>query len=816
MLVFDRSFQSPSSRSDMIQDLLTRSIEKRPSTLTFQGRILYLVDDAARMRRQLEDGVELELDEELRSLLRDQISTDEITPAYICYFYDETLGEFPYLGLRAVDRDSGRPTFPVTRGSVKEGGFVCSVAGKRRGKGSSREQSPYAELMAGIRVVVAESIERIYNENCQNLGILTTNDFGVIDRVRAGEDIPLEVFTRGKDTITREIIEHGGLFEYNVARLQGRTTPLLPESLAATGAGGMATGTAAEGAEGAEAATEGEVDPDPAHDDLELRQLKGSGEDGPLGDQDPVGSQIAATSQPNPPAELAEGPARSGQASIGPRPMTVAEKVFASHWVVDAANEEVGVPWVRPGEAGFFRTDIRFSHEYVTPMSAIFFEQKVGPEGKVVDPESVLFFRDHLTFLHKAMTQERIEEGLLDVANQLEVKQREFAERQGIKLYGEQKGHRMGSVAICHSKILEEYAEPGQLIIGSDSHTPHAGAIGAVAFGVGTTAIFNSWITKDVRVQVPKSFKVVVDGTPPSNVTAKDYMLEILRHPYIRDGHAIGQIIEYAGPAVEALSVDERATMTNMAAEVGAFTGIVAADQRSVDYLVNERGMDRDRAQELCKGMQSDPGAEYVKIIEIDASTIRPMVALPGDPGNGLYIDELAERAASSGVKVDQDGRVRIDIAYAGSCTAGKKEDMDMYAAVLREAWEESGNGVHPDVRCYIQCGSIEVREYCREKGYLELFEAVGAEFIEPGCGACINAGPGVTGSPDEVSISSQNRNFPGRSGPGQLYLASPYSVAASAVAGYVTEWEPGVPVEPAEPRKPEPTEPTSPEPVGA
>ena len=340
--------------------------------------------------------------------------------------------------------------------------------------------------------------------------------------------------------------------------------------------------------------------------------------------------------------------------------------------------------------------------------------------------------------------QDRIEDGLLDVANQLEVKQREFAEKQGIKLYGEQMGHRQGSEAICHSKILEEYAEPGMLIIGSDSHTPHAGAIGAVAFGVGTTAIFNSWITKDVRVAVPPSFKVVITGTPAPNVTAKDYMLEILRHPYIRDGHAIGQIIEYAGPAVEALS----------------------------------------------QGMQSDPGAAYVKVIEIDASAIRPMAALPNDPGNGVFISDLE--------------RVRIDIAYAGSCTAGKKEDMDMYARVLTEA-EAQGLRIHPDVRCYIQCGSIEVREYCRERGYLDLFERMGAEFIEPGCGACINAGPGVTASPDEVSVSSQNRNFPGRSGPGNLYLASPYSVAASAIAGYVTQWSPGEPFEPAAVRK-EPT----------
>jgi len=693
----------------MIKDLLDRTIERRPATLTFEGRILYLLDDTALVRAQLYEGVDVELTPERRERLRDQISTDEITPAYICFFYDETLGDFPYLGLRTTTRATGETEYPVQRNAVRNGGFVCSVAGKRRGKGSSREASPYAEMHAGIRVVVAESIERIYNENCQNLGVLTTTDFGMIDRIASGEEIELSEFTEGTDEITRQIIEYGGLFEFNVARLQGRVSIPVTRALEA------------------------------------------------------------------------------GAAEY--RPMTVAEKIFARHLVTDAAKGAVGVPWVRPGDAGFFRSDIRFSHEYVTPMASIFFEEKVGADARVVDPDSILFFRDHLTFLDKVMSQERIEQGLLEVAKELEVKQREFAERQGVRLYGEQMGKRLGSQAICHSKILEEYAEPGMLVIGTDSHTPHAGAIGAVAFGVGTTAIFNSWITKDVRVSVPPSFKVVITGEPEPNVTAKDYMLEILRHPYIRDGEAIGQIIEYGGSAVEALSVDERATMTNMAAEVGAFTGIIAADRTSVDFLVSERGMDRARAEALTEDMQSDPEAEYVKVIEIDASTIRPMAALPNDPGNGVFIDELGSDP------------IRIDIAYAGSCTAGKKEDMDMYARVFAEA-DAQGLTIHPDVRAYIQCGSIDVREYCREKGYLELFERMGAEFIEPGCGACIAAGPGVTTSPDEVSISSQNRNFPGRSGPGNLYLGSPYSVAASAVAGHVTSWTPGRPFEPVSPRK--------------
>jgi len=734
----------------MIPSLLTRKIEKLPPEVRLEGRILFLLDDAELVRRQLE-GEDVELTPELRANLRDNISTDEITPAYICYYFDETLGEFPYLGLKAGTE------FPIRQGTVKKGGFVASVSGRRRGKGSSREQSPYAEMMAGIRVVIAENIERIYRENCQNLGVLTSTNFELIDRIRRGDTIPLTEFTEGADEITRGIIEHGGLFNYNVARLQGtvRTPPISCHH----GQPGDA--------------------PQPT-DEQDVRTMRGSGEynqpgPGPDTGVDYAAAQFVATSTSNVHSDAVGAP--TGTPSKGPRPMTLAEKIFARHWVTDLSKGEIGVEWVQPGDAGFVQTDIRFSHEYVTPMSAIFFEQLVGEDERVLEPESILFFRDHLTFLKDAMSPERVQLGLLDVANQLEVKQRQFAEKQGVRLYGELGHGKHGSEAICHSKILESYALPGHVIIGSDSHTPHAGAVGAVAFGVGTTAIFNSWITKDVRVEVPKSFRVVVTGEKPENVTAKDFMLEILRHPYVKDGHAIGQIIEYTGPAVESLSVDERATMTNMAAEVGAFTGLVAPDEKTVEYLVAQRGMSHDEARALMDGLYSDEGAEYVYTIEIDASALQPMIALPGDPGNGMYVREL-------------DEEVRIDIAYAGSCTAGKKEDMDMYARVLRE-YADRGERKPEHVQLYIQCGSQEVYRYCQEQGYDRVFEAVGATFIEPSCGACINAGPGVSRKPTDVTISAINRNFPGRSGPGQLYLASPYTVAASAMAGRIVSWEP-------------------------
>jgi len=731
----------------MIPSLLTRPIEKLPPEVRLHGRVLLLVDDAELIRRQL-DGEDVELTDELRATLRDNISTDEITPAYICYYFDETLGEFPYLGLKAGSE------FPIKQGSVKRGGFVASVSGRRRGKGSSREQSPYAEMMAGVKVVIAENIERIYRENCQNLGVLTSTNFGLIERIRTGETIPLSEFTEGADDITRGIIEYGGLFNYNVARLQGKIhTPPISCHHAQPGDA-------------------------PELDAEDIRHMRGSGEPDtpqPLTGVEGAAPQFVATSTSNVGVDQVRSP--EGTRHAGRRPMTIAEKIFARHWVTDLSKGEIGVQWVQPGDAGFVQTDIRFSHEYVTPMSAIFFEQLVGEDERVLEPESILFFRDHLTFLKDAMSPERVQLGLLDVANQLEVKQRQFAEKQGVRLYGELGHGKHGSEAICHSKILEQYALPGHIIIGSDSHTPHAGAVGCVAFGVGTTAIFNSWITKDVRVEVPRSFRVVVTGEKPENVTAKDFMLEILRHPYIKDGHAIGQIIEYAGPAVEALSVDERATMTNMAAEVGAFTGLVAPDAKTVEYLMEQRGMERAAAEALIDGLFSDEGADYVMTIEIDASKLRPMLALPGDPGNGLYVEDLPEQ-------------VRIDIAYAGSCTAGKKEDMDMYARVLREA-SERGERKPEHVQLYIQCGSQEVYAYCQEQGYDRLFQEVGATFIEPSCGACINAGPGVSRKPTDVTVSAINRNFPGRSGPGQLYLASPYTVAASAMAGYITAYEP-------------------------
>jgi 3-isopropylmalate/(R)-2-methylmalate dehydratase large subunit len=323
--------------------------------------------------------------------------------------------------------------------------------------------------------------------------------------------------------------------------------------------------------------------------------------------------------------------------------------------------------------------------------------------------------------------------------------------------------------------VYSHYALPGQVIVGSDSHTPHSGALATVAFGVGSTAIANAWVTRDVRLEVPETVKIHIAGEKRKNVTAKDMVLEALRHPFVRDGGAIAKIIEWTGPAVAALSVDERATLTNMSAEIGAFTGICEADKKTVDFLVERRGMDRSEAERLCAGLTSDHDAEYAHVIEIDAAKLQPVVATPGDPGNGVFVNEL-------------DRPVELDIVYIGSCTGAKRDDMDMYAEVF-QGGRKADRRIPDSVTCYIQMGSLDVEDYCRERGYLDLFAAVGAKLLAPGCGACINAGPGVSTTPDQVTISSINRNFPGRSGPGKVYLASPYTVAASALAGRIVAW---------------------------
>ena len=661
---------------------MTGTIEKRPDHIKFSGRILFLTDDTSLIRRQLEAtgeaaaALETELAARLAGgdlPLMSNISTDEITPGWVCFYYDETLGQYVYVGMResAVKKDE-----------VKNGGFAVVVSGLSKGCGSSRETAPYAEKAAGVQLVIAQSIEKIYGQNSQNIGLLTSTNFGLIERIRRGEDIPLAEFTKGLDPISQDIVAHGGLFNYNKARLSGKVSP--------------------------------------------------------------------------PPIETA------------PRPMTIVEKIIARHAFVTAGK--IGVEAVKPGDALFALADVRFSHEYVTPMAESLFKQALGADARVSSPESVFAFRDHLTFLGRVMSPKHREMGLLERAEGLATTQEHFTSQQNIRLY--RSTPEGGSEAICHNAVVEDLALPGQIVIGTDSHTCMAGVLGCFAFGVGSTDMANAWYTKDIRIRVPETVRYVLKGKKRPDVAAKDVMLFILASEYMKSSKGIGKVLEFAGEDLKNWSMDERATLTNMAVEAGGTTGVIEPDEVTLEYVVRMRGLD---AEEVRKGFTySDPDAQYADVFEIDLDDIGPMVATPGDPRNGIPIEEL-------------EGEVRIDAAYGGSCTGGKMADMDMYAMVLENALAH-GKRVADGVHLYIQFGSQKIKQYARQRGYIEIFERAGAELIDPSCGACINAGPGASPSAETVTVSAQNRNFPGRSGPGKLYLASPYVVAASAIAGKIVD----------------------------
>jgi 3-isopropylmalate/(R)-2-methylmalate dehydratase large subunit len=662
--------------------MTSRSILKQPDSVKFAGRILFLTEDTSLIRQQLEaqgdERERLEADLAARVAnddlpLMNNISTDEITPGWVCFYYDETLGQYVYVGMRegAVKKDE-----------IKHGSFGLVVSGLSKGCGSSRETAPFAEKAAGLQLVIAKSIEKIYGQNSQNIGLLTSTDVGLVQRIRRGEEIPLAEFTNGLDPISKDIVEHGGLFNYNKARVAGKVTP--------------------------------------------------------------------------PPIETKK------------RPMTIVEKIVARHAFVKAG--QIGVEAVKPGDALFAVADVRFSHEYVTPMAESLLKQALGSEARVTEPESVFAFRDHLTFLSKVMSPKHREMGLLERAEGLATTQQDFTARQGIRLYGE--NPEGGSEAICHNAVVEDLALPGQIVIGTDSHTCMAGVLGCFAFGVGSTDMANAWFTKDIRIRVPETVRYVLRGRKRADVAAKDVMLYILASDYMKTSKGIGKVLEFAGDDLKNWSMDERATLTNMSVEAGGTTGVIEPDEKTLEYIVTTRGLE---AEEVRKGFTfSDPDAEYAAVFEINLDEIRPMVALPGDPRNGIPIDSLSEE-------------VRIDAAYGGSCTGGKMADMDMYAEVLQNALDQ-GKRVAPGVHLYLQFGSQKIKQYALRRGYIEIFKSAGAEMIDPSCGACINAGPGASASAETVTVSAQNRNFPGRSGPGKLYLASPYVVAASAIAGKIVE----------------------------
>ncbi len=627
------------------------------------GRILYLAEDAALVAAQLA-GQALAAPP---PRLRDDISTDEITPLPSLAFHDARLAEHVHTGLACGEAR------PVGVGAVRRGGFAVVVAGRRYGKGSSREHSPLAERLAGVRLVVAESFERIYRQNADNLGLFTTTDFALLARLRRGEPVAVEALVADRDPLAAAILRAGGLLRFGRARLGA-----LPA----------------------------------------------------------MGAHL-------------------------PGPRTYAEKIIARHAL---AMDGLPAP-LRPGEAGFVKPDLRFIHDAYTAMAGQLLDDAFGSQLRLHDPAGILAFEDHYSYAHRSEVHAR--RGLLAPLAALGEGHRAFAARFGLRNHGRlPEGE--GSEGISHALVAERYALPGQLIVGTDSHTPHSGALGCLAYGVGTTDMANAMVTGAARLRVPETLRVELRGRLAPGVAAKDVALHLLARPDIRAGLGVGRVFEFGGPGLAALDTDGRATLTNMTAELGGFAGLVEPDAETVRFLRERRGIDVT----LADWMRSDPGAAYAAVIDLDLGTVAPMLAAPGDPGNGVTL-----AAAPEGL--------RIDIAYGGSCTAGKLDDFARYHEVL--AWAAAqGLRVAPHVRLYLQFGTVGVREACAERGWLAAFDAVGAELLQPGCGACANCGPGASTEPGQVTVSAVNRNFPGRFGPGKVWLASPQTVAASAIAGEI------------------------------
>ncbi|MEJ8853985.1 aconitase family protein [Variovorax robiniae] len=644
--------------------------------ISFAPRVLFLSQSASVVERSLH-GEQLLLGD--ASPLRDDVSTDEITPLPILTHYDEKLGLYPYTGFRAGDAT------PIGTDAIRNNKIEVVVAGKRYGKGSSREHSPAAEKLAGVRLVIAESFERIYRQNADNIGLFTSTDFSLIDRIQAGKAIPLDDLVAGRDALAAAILQNGGLLRFGQRFMR----------------------------------------------------------------------DISAA--PDAPS---------------PKPRTLFEKIVARH----ALATELTSAHPTAGDGAFVRADWRFIHEYYTGMAAHMLHATFGRPLALHDPASIIVFEDHTSYVEESPAHVR--GGLVPNVHRMVQAQREFATTYGLRSHrtlteleaGQDDGSNVAGIS--HAMVAEHYALPGQMVVGTDSHTPHSGALGCVAFGVGTTDMANAFVTGAVRLTVPQSLRIVLDGHLPPGVTAKDIVLHLLALPFIRAGGGVGKVFEFCGEAIIAMSTDERATLTNMTAELGGFTGIVAPDAETVRFLRERRGIDFV----LEPWMRSDDGAAYAATLQVDGAAVRPMVARPGDPGNGLPLNDVNEP-------------VRIDIAYGGSCTAGKREDFDHYHAVLRWA-ADRGLRIAPNVQLFLQFGTTAVRDHCIAQGYMDAFEKVGARMLQPSCGACGNCGPGGSSTKEQVTVSAINRNFPGRGGPGQVWLASPPTVAASAIAGELVSFE--------------------------
>lgn len=648
--------------------------------LTPGKRVLFLTKDPELVRKQIAGELDLTMDDISVEDLLDDINTDAMTPAWVCFDFDPAeIAKNAYAGL-IVD---GKRL--IEENDLRNGNFEVVVSGFQKGVGSSRETAAQCEVYSGSRLAVAASFAPIHARNNINIGQLMA-DHDVLRRLQAGEEISMDEFTKGHDPITKLIVESGGLFPFG--------------------------------------------------------------------------------------KKLEEGDIQLPKVATDKRPMNMTEKVLANKLLPGQGE------YIKPGDAVLVRVDGGYSHEFTTAQVHHFLREHFGDDYEIKDPSKFAVFEDHLIYADE-VAKMRPFISKIDVLREM---QREFQAHTGVRNFNAKEGVSPG---ICHQVAREQIIEPGDFIQATDSHTCMGGASNALSWGVGATEYAALVYYGFTPLNVPEAIRFELTGELKPGVTAKDVILYILMNHAKRE-ETLNRVMEFGGEGLFGLSPDERATLANMATECTARGAIVECDDVMLEWIASRR--DGVSASDLAeKVVFPDEGASYAGgVHHIDLGTIEPMLATPGDPDKGIPSDP------KNGATVSEVGPVPINIAYGGSCTAGKIDDIEFYAQVMAEA-QAAGKGVAEGVEFFLQFGSEEVAAYAKEKGYTEIFEKAGVKLIAPGCGACIGCGPGVSTDAKQVTVSAINRNYKGRSGPGSLYLASPLTVAASAVLGHLSGYEKGM-----------------------
>jgi 3-isopropylmalate/(R)-2-methylmalate dehydratase large subunit len=630
-------------------------------------RVLFLTKDLELIKRQLYDGLNLRMADLKPADLLDDINTDVMTPAWVCFHHDpHEIAKRAYAGLM---HDNQRV---FADGALMNNHFAAIVSGERKGTGSSRETAAQCEKFSGINLIFAASFAPIHRRNNINLGQIM-GGYDLLMRLQEGEALSLDDFLMPFDDFSRRIIRAGGLFAF---------LKNFPQQKA----------------------------PSPAHKSV--------------------------------------------------RAMTMAQKIMAPKLVHDDLEP------LFDHRSAIFNVDSGYSHEFTTAQVHEFLRAEYGDGYRIKNASAFAAFEDHLIYADGVKKYAPF----LPLIKDLRSLQKEFIAQHGIKDYSA--AHNI-SPGICHEIAREDMIVPGDFVQATDSHTCMGGAQNAFAFGIGATEYACLLATGLAVVEIPPSIRFDLVGRLAPNCTAKDVMLYILAH-FSKKGLTLNKVMEFGGEGLTSMNMDERATMCNMATECGAKTGICEPDDLLIDWLLSMRPtLTKEKLTPLLK--YPDEHAQYDGRHTIDLSALTPMVALPSDPTYGELVANLPT--------------INIDIAYGGSCTAGKFADIDMYALVTRRALEQ-GRTLAKGVSFFIQFGSKKIADYAEKKGYTDDFARAGIRVIAPGCGACIGCGPGISETSDQVTVSAINRNFQGRSGPGKLYLASPLTVAASAFAGRIVAFD--------------------------